>query len=263
MIVTVGGGVGVSAYAPYRIGTENTVFAMPEVKLGYFPDVGASYLLARLDGEIGTYLALTGNPISAYEVYHLGLATHYIPSRRIPSVLERLGALEALGPHTINETLNEFDTEPSSAPEAESQLSISRGEVRVALDRAFSRKDVESIIAELETFAAPESVPAEHQTDVQKWARSTLDALALRSPTSLKVTLEAVRIAGRDDFRLSDALQMELGIATAFAVRTFFPSHPFVFYVHASLYISFQKVRGQPRFRYWSEECARGQGPSG
>ncbi|KAF9514898.1 hypothetical protein BS47DRAFT_1391997 [Hydnum rufescens UP504] len=110
---------------------------MPEVKLGYFPDVGASYPCA---------------------------------ARR----------LVAFPPAKLG-------------PEAESQLSISQGEVRVALDRAFSRKDVESIIAELETLAAPES------------------------PTNLKVTLEAVRIAERDDFRLSDALQMELGIATAFA----------------------------------------------
>ncbi|KAF9508903.1 hypothetical protein BS47DRAFT_1414311 [Hydnum rufescens UP504] len=209
--ITFGGGVGISAYAPYRIATEKTVFAMPEVKIGCFPDVGSTYVFARLDGQVGTYLALTGNSVTGYEVYHLGLATHYIPSRRISSVLERLDALEVLGPHTINETLSEFDTEPGSMLEAESQLSISRGQVRAALDRAFACNDVESIIAELENF-----VRAEDQSEVQTWARRTLDALALRSPTSLKVTLEALRMAEREDYRLSDALQRDLAINTAF-----------------------------------------------
>lgn len=55
----VGGGVGLAANAPFRIATENTVFGMPETKIGYCPDVGASYFLSRLDGELGTYLGLT------------------------------------------------------------------------------------------------------------------------------------------------------------------------------------------------------------
>ena len=64
----VGGGVGLSIFAPFRIATERTVFAMPETLIGYFPDVGASYFLPRLDGEIGLYLGLTGAPIKGREV---------------------------------------------------------------------------------------------------------------------------------------------------------------------------------------------------
>lgn len=63
-----GGGAGLSAYAPFRIATENTVFAMPEAKIGYFPDVGASYFLSKMDGEIGTYLALTSETLKARAV---------------------------------------------------------------------------------------------------------------------------------------------------------------------------------------------------
>lgn len=63
-----GGGVGLSVHAPFRIATENTLFAMPETKIGFFPDVGASYFLSRLDGEIGTYLALTGGLIKGRAV---------------------------------------------------------------------------------------------------------------------------------------------------------------------------------------------------
>jgi len=64
----VGGGVGLVAHAPFRIATENTVLAMPEAKIGYSPDVGASYFLSRLDGEIGTYLALTSETLNARAV---------------------------------------------------------------------------------------------------------------------------------------------------------------------------------------------------
>lgn len=65
---TVGGGVGLSGMAPFRIATETTEFAMPETKIGYSPDVGANYFLNRLDGEIGTYLALTGESLKGRAV---------------------------------------------------------------------------------------------------------------------------------------------------------------------------------------------------
>jgi 3-hydroxyisobutyryl-CoA hydrolase len=64
----VGGGVGLAAHAPFRIATENTVFAMPETKIGYCPDVGASYFMSRLDGELGTYLALTADTLKGRAV---------------------------------------------------------------------------------------------------------------------------------------------------------------------------------------------------
>ena len=63
-----GGGVGLAINAPFRVATEKTVFAMPETKIGYFPDVGASYFLSRLDGEVGTYLALTSDKLVGREV---------------------------------------------------------------------------------------------------------------------------------------------------------------------------------------------------
>jgi len=76
----VGGGVGLVAHAPFRIATEKTRFAMPETKIGYFPDVGASHFLSRMDGEIGTYLALTSDTLSGRAVLwvHKILAFHAI-----------------------------------------------------------------------------------------------------------------------------------------------------------------------------------------
>ena len=63
-----GGGVGLAAHAHFRIATENTRFSMPETKIGYCPDVGGSYFMSRLDGELGTYLALTGHTLTGRAV---------------------------------------------------------------------------------------------------------------------------------------------------------------------------------------------------
>jgi 3-hydroxyisobutyryl-CoA hydrolase len=68
IFVIVGGGIGLSVHAPFRIATENTMFAMPETAIGLFPDVGGSFFLPRLDGEIGTYLGLTGARLQAEDV---------------------------------------------------------------------------------------------------------------------------------------------------------------------------------------------------
>lgn len=66
--ITMGGGVGLSVHAPFRIATENTVFAMPETTIGFFPDVGASFFLPRMDGNLGTYLALTSEKLHGVDV---------------------------------------------------------------------------------------------------------------------------------------------------------------------------------------------------
>ena len=63
-----GGGVGLSTHAPFRIATENTVFAMPETTIGFFPEVGASFFLPRMDGQMGTYLALTSEQLKGVDV---------------------------------------------------------------------------------------------------------------------------------------------------------------------------------------------------
>ncbi len=87
--VVMGGGVGLSIYGNYRIATENTKFAMPETAIGFFPDVGASYFLSKLNKGVGLFLSLTGIVINARDVINLGLATHYISSTQIPKIIEK------------------------------------------------------------------------------------------------------------------------------------------------------------------------------
>ncbi|CAE6422807.1 unnamed protein product [Rhizoctonia solani] len=200
---TMGGGVGLSIGAPFRIATEASRFAMPEAKIGYSPDVGATYFLPRLDGELGTYLALTSNAISGRTIYEFGLATHFVPQRRLPTLLAALSSLADSSPEAINRTIEEHSAEisPEDPPGAFG------GERRKVLDACFSHNRVESIIKDLEDVVSSGGSQAQ-------WAQETLDAMLVLSPTSLRVALQAVRWGKHKE--LADALQMEMGIATAF-----------------------------------------------
>ncbi|KDQ61105.1 hypothetical protein JAAARDRAFT_32107 [Jaapia argillacea MUCL 33604] len=216
--ITMGGGVGLTMNAPFRVATEKTMFAMPETKIGYCPDVGASYFLSRLDGELGAYLGMTAEVITGRTVFELGLATHYVPSARIPALLNAISALERGEWLSIDTTIEEHFAERDVSTERSNPLS---GAVRVALDKSFGWGNVESILEELRSFAEKglslSSDPVAKEKEVQEvktWAQNTLAALEMRSPTALTVALEAVRRGKK--MSLADALSMEFGIATAF-----------------------------------------------
>ncbi len=84
--VVMGGGVGLSIYGDHRLVTDNSKFAMPEASIGFFPDVGGSYFLSNLPGNIGKYVGLTGDVLSVNELIFFGLATHYINLNDIEDV---------------------------------------------------------------------------------------------------------------------------------------------------------------------------------
>ena len=84
-----GGGVGLSIYGDHRLATDNSKFAMPESAIGFFPDVGGSYFLSNLPGNIGKYIGLTGEVLGLNELIFFGLATHYFQSNKIEDVKEK------------------------------------------------------------------------------------------------------------------------------------------------------------------------------
>jgi 3-hydroxyisobutyryl-CoA hydrolase len=139
-----------------------------------------------------------------------GFATHFIPSSRVPQLLDRLAALEDPQRDLVDRTIEELVSE-READEIPSRLT---GAVRTALDSAFRHSSVENVFEELE------SLSNSSDEAVSVWAKETLAALNLRSPTSLKVALQAIRKGKK--MTLLEALQMELGIATAFCVSKFF-----------------------------------------
>ena len=197
--ITMGGGVGLSVHAPFRIATERTVFAMPETTIGFFPDVGGSFFLPRLDGEIGTYLALTSERLLGVQAFYAGIATHYLDSSVLSSLTMRLSELtfRDYAPlqdrlNLINSTIAEFTSSLPSPDSYGNKDGDLRGRLRSAVDRCFSYNTVEEI---LDALKAEQESP--RRDAMKQWAEKTRQTILTRSPTSLKVTLRQLR-AGRD-----------------------------------------------------------------
>jgi enoyl-CoA hydratase/carnithine racemase len=84
--IVMGGGVGISVHAPVRIATENSLFAMPEAKLGLFTDVGGGYFLSRLSNNLGMFLGLTGYRLKGADLFHAGVADYYVNRENLASL---------------------------------------------------------------------------------------------------------------------------------------------------------------------------------
>ena len=192
--VVMGGGVGISIHGSHRISTERMVFAMPETGVGLFPDVGGSHFLPRCPGEVGTYLGLTGVRIRPGDALYAGLTTHHVTTDRLPDLRQALTeadySTDALAAATW--ILDNFHVDAGASHLAEH---------REAIDRCFCFNTVEEILDAL------------HAED-SEFARKTLDVLAGKSPTSLKVTLRQLRAGKAVDFETS--MQMEYRLATRF-----------------------------------------------
>jgi 3-hydroxyisobutyryl-CoA hydrolase len=204
--ITMGGGVGLSTHAPFRIATERTVFAMPETTIGFFPDVGASFFLPRMPGFVGTYLALTSSRLTGANVFYAGIATHYLHSTSLPRLESRLAELRFQDYDdmntrlaAVNATIEEFVT---GLPHDEPILLS--GELRRAIDRCFCHDNVDQILRALESEKGATS----------KWAEETLATLHKRSPTAVHVTLRQMRIGAKWSIR--DTFVREHAIASKF-----------------------------------------------
>ena len=165
--ITMGGGVGISQPARFRVATENTRFAMPESGIGLFPDVGGGWYLARLPGRTGQYLALTGHRLDGAECQALGLATHYLPSAALSEAKARIIA----APGEIASILAEL-----SAPAPDARLLAHRE----AIDRLFAADKLEDVLAALEA-------------DGGDWAAQQRATLATKSPQAMKVALRQLK----------------------------------------------------------------------
>jgi enoyl-CoA hydratase len=182
--VVMGGGAGISLHGDYRIVTERSLFAMPETGIGLFPDVGTSFVLSRLPGCLGLYLALTGARLKAADCLYCGLADAYLTSARLPALEDALAAADQ--PLEAARAVVAAATAAPGPPPLAAR--------REAIDRCFAGESVEEILAALEREA-------------DEWGPETAELLRRRSPTSLKVTFEELRRARELDF--DRALTME------------------------------------------------------
>ena len=168
--ITMGGGVGISQPAKYRVATEHTRFAMPETGIGLFPDVGGGWYLPRLEGRVGAYLALTGARLDGAECLALGLATHYLPSEKLAEAKARI----AVDPTRIGGILGELSV---TAPPAAITQHIER------INRLFASDTYEDILGALEA-------------DGGAWAEKELATLHGKSPQTCKVALRQLQEGG-------------------------------------------------------------------
>jgi enoyl-CoA hydratase len=181
--IVMGGGVGISGHGAFRVVTDNTVFAMPEVAIGFFPDVGVSRLLAQLPGKMGAYLAMTGERIRAHDMLTLNLATHHVAPTVFEDIINALSAGEP-----AQEVLDRAVLVPIKAPLAQLEEKIAHH---------FGSLDLKKIRASLSL-----------STDA--FAEKCLLTISARSPTSMAIALRQLQSGALDidetlrrDFRLS------------------------------------------------------------
>lgn len=170
--IVMGGGVGISIHGSHRVAGDMYQFAMPEVGIGFFPDVGATWALSRLAGKTGTYLALTGERLKTDDGVAAGTATHHVRSDRFADLRDAL-----CGAVPVDAVLSAFAEPPARG--AVTQL-------RPDIDRLFEPARVEDILTGLDREAGS---PVEHAA----WAKRTADTIRAKSPLSLKIALEQMR----------------------------------------------------------------------
>jgi len=186
---TMGGGVGISAYGSHKIVTERTLFSMPETRIGLIPDVGTSYLLSRMPGMLGMYLALTGDKLKAEDALYCGFGSAYIPSTKLDDFVTAL-KLENITSHDdVDHLIARF----AELPEAEGYLETYRD----VIDVIFAEDNVRQMKLKLQDLD-------------DEWAQKTIDTLNIMSPTSLQITCAQIGRGKELDF--DDCLIMEYRI---------------------------------------------------
>eukprot|EP00808_Paulinella_micropora_P005150 g54911.t1 len=199
--ITMGGGVGISINSPIRVATANTLFAMPEAAIGLFCDVGGSYFLPRLPGNLGLYIALTGARVKGKDAVRMGLATHYVDAA---SITKHGGWSQVLQTQNLTEALQAV---AASAPDSE-PAEVFREQDKI--NKVFAANTVEDILQEAEKEASQGS----------KVFAAVVQAIRAGSPLSLKVILEQYRRGAK--MTLRDVFRMEYRMSQHFMDKSDF-----------------------------------------
>jgi enoyl-CoA hydratase len=198
--VTMGGGVGISMPARFRIATENTTYAMPETGIGLFPDVGGGWYLPRKSGQIGMWLALTGARLKAADCLIAGIATHYMPTEILAAARAQIaGAAQTHDAQRALDSGLEALSESAGRPKELTPENIER------INRIFALDSVEAIFAALEA-------------DGSDWANAQLATLRTKSPQAMKVSFRQMR-EGAQMASFADEMRSEYRLASRVASR--------------------------------------------
>jgi enoyl-CoA hydratase len=190
--IVMGGGVGVSVHGSHRIAGDRFEFAMPEVGIGFFPDVGATWFLPRLPGETGTYCALTGARLKAAQAVPAGIATHRVPSARFGELAEALcsaAPVDAVLSGFASSAMSEPRESGKEAPPPKNEGAVTAH--RGAIDRIFAAESVEEILTGLDADAAGTGGDASRSAG--NWAGEVAATIRAKAPLSLKIALAQMR----------------------------------------------------------------------
>ena len=216
--IVMGGGVGISVHGSHRVAGDKFMFAMPEVGIGFFPDVGATFFLPRLPAALGIYCALTGERLDAADAVAAGVATHRVPSAQFPDLIETLCRALPL----------DASLAACARPAAGGPV-VSRGR---AIATLFTGERVDDILAALDATGAAGGTDA-------AFASAAAALIRTKSPTSLKIALAQVQRGSALDF--AECMRTELRIVSR-VVR----GHDFYEGVRAVIIDKDQAPRWQP-----------------
>jgi|TARA_B110000208_G_C11703903_1_gene406856 enoyl-CoA hydratase/carnithine racemase len=210
--ITMGGGVGVSVHGAFRIATENTVFAMPECSIGFFPDVGLTHLLPSL--PIGTYLGMTGERLKGQEVVDAGIATHFCHSTDVPYLLETINtaALHHTGSYTNDADIFEVVELAINSVAIEGQPATS---VKQNMNEIMKVFDVD-----LSTPEAIDNIAENLKESESDWSNSALKKMQAASPFALQATRELFSHSQKGTANFGEQLSRE------FEATKVFMAHP-------------------------------------
>jgi len=189
--ITMGGGVGVSVHGKYKLATENSVFSMPEAAIGFFCDVGGSYFLPRLKGQLGMFLALTGARLKGPQLFTAGIASHYVQSSSLPQLEEQLGKVSDA--EQIDKLLQQYHIKDTGEAGIINNMED--------INNCFAKDSVEQIFKALD----------DHKS---KWSQSTTQMMKGACPLSLRIIFKQLKEGAKLSF--AECLKMEYRLSQAF-----------------------------------------------
>jgi 3-hydroxyisobutyryl-CoA hydrolase len=194
--VTFGGACVLAMGSKFRIATERSIISMPETSIGFFGASGSSYFLSRLRNSVGIYMGMTGFRLRGFDLKKVGLATHFVESKKIKSLEKELEMIN--DSDDVGKTVAAFSTIPMTF-DSEFDRVLPR------IEKCFEGTTVEQIYENL-------------KQDGSKWAMDTIKQLDLKSPTSLKICHRQLYLGKM--LNLQECLKMEFRIAVQHVIES-------------------------------------------
>lgn len=265
--ITMGGGVGLSIHTPFRVATNNTKWAMPEMDIGFFPDVGTTFAMPRIitmanrNSQMALYLALTGDVISGKDAYILGLASHYVEHEHLPNLQSRLAEVKPTEDSSndsesffaiVNNAIEEFST---PLPQ-DYKFKFSNDQLNV-IESCFDIKELSSIKSLFHNLDQIISGATASNEESKNFANEIKTKLLIKSKTSLQIALRLLQENSKDN--IESALKRDLYTAANMCVANSKASKSPVEFSEATIHKLVNKEKSPYPWKYKLEDLSSSQ----